>query len=74
MIDTTSSSLNVGPDTVPMTCGNPLMTMACQARSDTLFCFDFLELLEAGVREQWAAHSKDMPTVSCHSCACYCKL
>lgn len=34
-----------------------------QARSDTLYCFDFLELLEAGVREQWAAYAKDRPQV-----------
>lgn len=34
-----------------------------QARSDTLYCFDFLELLEAGVEEQWAAYAKDRPQV-----------
>lgn len=35
-----------------------------QARSDTLYCYDFLELLEAGVREQWVAYAKDRPQVS----------
>lgn len=35
-----------------------------QARSDTLYCFDFLELLEVGVQEQWAAYAKERPQVT----------
>ncbi|CAM9770317.1 unnamed protein product, partial [Ectocarpus sp. 13 AM-2016] len=38
--------------------------LLAQARSDTLYCFDFLELLEAGVQEQWAAYAKDRPEVT----------
>ena len=44
----------------------PLSTAFCatpQARSETLYCFDFLELLEAGVKEQWAAYAKDRAQV-----------
>lgn len=40
-----------------------IMVFVDQARSDTLYCFDFLELLETGVREQWAAYAKERSQV-----------